>query len=237
MSMDAEPWPDPVRKATVWTACIGFGLAVAGVVVRLAGGSLSLLVELPGAIVLGSVMAVPPTLAILSTRNRPLMLLPAGVLGLAGMLGVLSIFGIPLTILGLIWLWAYVRLGVPGQYGRKFGMVAVPLLWVAALVTLFVHQDPHCEQVLADGTVQSVDPYVRGMESGWIWQLDTGSFSGGSVAEANVDSEACVSDVVTPVEMFVALAFSSLAVGYAWSLASPPAHAGSAAGVGTLPTR
>jgi hypothetical protein len=237
MSMNAEPWPDAVRKAIVWTASIGFGLAVAGFVVRLAGGSLSFLVELPGAVVLGSVMAVPPALAILSTRNRPLMLLPAGVLGLAGMLGVLSIFGIPLAILGLIWLWAYVRLGGPGQYGRKFGMVVVPLLWVAGLVTLFVHQDPRCEQVLADGTVQSVDPYVRGMESGWIWELDTSSFAGGSVAEADVQSEACVSDVVTPVEMVVALAFAGLAVGYAWSLAGPPTHAESPAGVGTSQSR
>lgn len=219
MSPTTDQWPDPVRKVTVVTAYIGFAIALAGTIVRLIGGSLSVLVELPGAIVLGVVLAVPSALALLGTRDRPLMLLPAGVLGIAGMLGVFSIFGVPLAILGLIWIWAYLRVSVGGQFARKFGMIVVPILWLGAVVTLFAHLDPRCEQTLVDGTVQAADPLVRGMETGWVWEIDTSNFSGGSTAEANVESEVCSSDVVTPIEMVVALAFSALAVGYAWSLA------------------
>jgi hypothetical protein len=198
---------------------VGYGLALAAFVFRIIGGDFTIWSELPGAIVIAAVVAVPPTLAALSMRNRPLLLLPAGVLGLAGALGLLSIFGFPLVILGLIWFWAYLKVAPRGHLLRKFGMVLVPLLWLGAFIALFVHLDPQCEQRLSDGTVQQVDPVIRGFESGWAWEVDTSTFSGGSgIVSADVEFEACSSDTVVPWEAALSMLLSTASVAVAWLL-------------------
>ena len=213
-----DQWPGTVRKAVLGAAVVGYGLALAAFLFRIIGGDFTLWSELPGAIVIAAVVAVPPTLGALSMRNRPLLLLPAAVLGLAGALGLLSVFGFPLVILGLIWFWAYLKVAPPGHFLRKVGMVLVPLLWLGAFIALFIHLDPYCEQGLSDGTVQQVDPVVRGFESGWAWEVDTSTFSGSGIVSAEVEFEACSSDIVVPWEAGVSILLSTASVGVAWLL-------------------
>ena len=213
-----DQWPGTVRKAVSGAVVVGYGLALAAFLFRIIGGDFTLWSELPGAIVIAAVVAVPPTLAALSMRNRPLLLLPAAVLGLAGALGLLSVFGFPLVILGLIWFLAYLKVAPSGHFLRKVGMVLVPLLWLGALIALFIHLDPYCEQGLSDGTVQQVDPVVRGFESGWAWEIDTSTFSGSGIVSAEVEFEACSSDIVVPWEAAVSILLSTASVGVAWLL-------------------
>lgn len=213
-----DQWPGTVRKAVLGAVVAGYGLALAAFLIPIIGGDFTIWSELPGAIVIAAVVAVPPTLAALSMRNRSLLLLPAGVLGLAGALGLLSIFGLPLVILGLIWFWAYLKVAPRDHFLRKFGMVLVPLLWLGAFVALFIHLDPQCEQRLSDGTVQQVDPVIRGFESGWAWEVDTSTFSGSGIVSADVAFEACASDTVVPWEAALSMLLSTASVAVAWLL-------------------
>ncbi len=218
-SWSQAEWPVGVRKAVTMAAVAGYGVALAGLILPIRAGEQSFRAEIPTAVLIATVIAVPPTLAALSMRGRVLMLLPAGLLGIAGLLGLLSVLGFLLIIPGLIWLWAYLKLAPSGRYPRKFAMAAVPLLWVGAVAGLFVHIDPLCEQLLADGSVVRIDPAGRGFKTGWAWDIDTSTFSGSGSGSDMVVSESCTSDIVVPWEMAASVILSATAVGVAWLLA------------------
>lgn len=202
----------------VWvTASLGFALAALLLVLRLVLGDFPLTGELPGALTLGAVAALPPTLALLGLR-RPGLLLGAGIVAVLS-LPVLSIFGLLELVLGVFWLIAYGRTVDRGSMPRALvATLAVVVLWLAAASVLFVHLDPRCAQTLADGTTRQVDGTANGFESGWVWALES---TIGSSSTVDVVEEVCSSDVVTLLEMVIALALLASAVGIGWVLSEP----------------
>lgn len=218
---DTPVWPESISKAVTVTVFVGYGLALAAFAFAVVGNELSFWrASLDGLMVL-ALFAVPSVLAMLSQPRRPLMLLPAGIMGLLGFFGMGSILGLPLVILGLIWLWAYLKMAPPDMWLRKASMVLVPLLWLGATAALWVHLDPVCEQRLRDGTVIDVDPTSRGFESGWTWEVGS-SFSGSSgPISQDVVFEACTSNSLVAWEALSAIALCGGAVLAGFNLASP----------------
>lgn len=214
-------WPVAVVRAVRFSYVVGYGLALAGLILPLAGSDLSIGKSLYTGTVVAVLLAVPSTLALLSHPGRPLMLLPAAMIGFAGLFGVLSVLGLPLIVLAAIWLWADVKLVPRGMWSRRLAMIVVPLLWLTASTALWAHIDPVCEQRLADGTMLSLDPATRSMETGWVWQMsDTSSGSGSS--SADVVLEVCDSNVVVPWEAGLSILLSGTAVLYAfWTAGNP----------------
>ncbi len=97
-----------------------------------------------GACALGAVIAAPGALALLARFDRPALLIPAGVLLMP--LGGVSIVTLPLLLPGVMLLVAYTRRR-PDPADHPPLVVAlssaiVIMLVIAALVTLFVHEDP-----------------------------------------------------------------------------------------------
>lgn len=196
------------------TIPIGYFLAAGIFAVRLIAGDFPVLYELPGAITLGAIAATPPTFAVLG-RRRPGLFLAAGLTALLS-LPVLSIFGLVMVPLGIAWFAAYAGANGRGSIIRAIvGMVAVTALWIAAAAVPFVHLDPRCVQKLDDGTVHEIE--ASGYDTGWVWDagstITASSFSSGDVVE-----EVCASDVITPLEMLVALALIAAALGVGWVL-------------------
>jgi hypothetical protein len=214
-------WPESVRKALVGSVLIGYGLALAGFVIGFSGSDLSIGKALLHGLVVLAVIAVPPTVAMLGHSARPLMLLPAGVIGLLGLFGVLSILGFPLVLLGLFWLWAYLKLGSPGSWVSKTAMILAPLLWLGASAALWIHVDPACEQRLQDGTFIEVDPATRGFESGWAWEMSSSFSSSSGPISGDVVYDVCDSNVVVLWEATSAILLCAGAVLVARWLAHP----------------
>jgi hypothetical protein len=218
-STTTSAWAQSLANAVRGTALGGLILALIGFVVALLG-DFSLLVSLPAALVLGTLMAVPPTLARLSYPNRPRLLLAAGLTGLLGLFGGLSILGLPLMVLGAIWIGAFIKLGPQVDWGRSLAMIIVPMLWMVASTAMWAHLDPICEQRLQDGTVVRVDPAARGFETGWAWEVGS-DFSGSSGGSDEVLSESCSGDMVVGWEALAAIGLSGAAVGVGVVLAGP----------------
>ncbi|HZD22938.1 MAG TPA: hypothetical protein VE569_05980, partial [Acidimicrobiia bacterium] len=132
-----------------------------------------------------------------------------------------SIIGLPLVVLGFIWLWGYLKMAPPGMWVRKTSMILVPLLWLGATALLWVHLDPACEQRLRDGTVIEVDPATRGFESGWTWEVgSTFSGSSGPISD-DVVFEACTSNTLVAWEALSAIGVCAVAVLVGFNMARP----------------
>lgn len=220
-TLDTEVWPESVSKMVSGTAWIGYGLAIAASALAVVGNELSFQRAILDGLVILALFATPPALAMLSRPRRPLMLLPAGIIGLLGLYGMGSVLGLPLVILGLVWLWAYLKVAPPDRWLRKASMILVPLLWLGATVALWVHLDPGCEQRLRDGTVVEVDPATRGFESGWAWEVGS-SFSGSSgPISQDVVYEACTSNTLVAWEALAATALCGMTLVAGYNLAKP----------------
>jgi hypothetical protein len=217
---DTPVWPVSVSNAVTAAGLVGYGLALAASVFAFVGHGLSPgRAFLDGLIVL-ALFAVPSVLAMLSRPKRPLMLLAAGMTALLGFFGMGSILGLPLFGLGLIWLWAYLKLAPANRWLAKASMTLVPLLWLGATAVLWVHLDPACEQTLRDGSVIEVDPATRGFESGWTWEVGS-SFSGHSGPTSDdVVFEACTSNTLVLWEATSALVLCWTAVLTGFKLAT-----------------
>jgi hypothetical protein len=180
-------------------------------VIAFVGNELSWRRSLLDGLVVLVLFGLPSVMAMLSRPGRPLMLLPAGIMGLLGF-ATGSILGLPLVVVGVVWLWAYLNVPHPERWTRKAPMILLPVLWLAASAMLWVHLDPACEQRLQDGTVVEVDPATRGFESGWTWEVgSTFSGSAGPIAE-DVVSEACSSNTLVAGEALTAIALCAITV-------------------------
>lgn len=218
---DTEVWPESVSKMVTGTAWIGYGLAVAASAIAIVGNELSFQRALLDGLVVLALFTVPAALAMLSQPRRPMMLLPAGITGLLGLFGMGSVLGLPLVILGLIWLWAYLKTAPPDRWLRKASMILVPLLWLGATFALWVHLDPVCEQRLSDGTVVEVDAATRGFESGWTWGVGSSfSRSSGPISQGVV-SETCTSNTLVAWEALAAIVLCGLTLLVGFNLANP----------------
>jgi hypothetical protein len=213
-------WPESVSKAVTASVVAGYGVALAGFAIVLIGNDLSLGRALLHGLVVLALLTAPPTTALLSQPTRPLMLLPAGLMGLFGISGALSILGLPLVALGLIWIWGYAKLTSPGRWVKKVAMIFLPVLWLGATTALWIHVDPVCEQRLRDGSIIQVDPFVRGFDSGWTWEVSSSSISSSTIS-GDVVSETCTSNAVVAWEGLSAIGLCAGVVVLARFL-SPP---------------
>jgi hypothetical protein len=216
----AVDWPESVSKAVTASVVAGYGVALAGFAIVLIGNDLSLGRALLHGLVVLALLTAPPTTALLSQPTRPLMLLPAGLMGLFGISGALSILGLPLVALGLIWIWGYAKLTSPGRWVKKVAMIFLPVLWLGATTALWIHVDPVCEQRLRDGSIIQVDPFVRGFDSGWTWEVSSSSISSSTIS-GDVVSETCTSNAVVAWEGLSAIGLCAGVVVLARFL-SPP---------------
>ena len=78
----AVDWPESVSKAVTGSVVAGYGVALAGFAIVVIGNDLSLGRALLHGLVVLALLTAPPTTALLSQPTRPLMLLPAGLMGL-----------------------------------------------------------------------------------------------------------------------------------------------------------
>lgn len=214
----AVDWPESVSKAVTASVVAGYGVALAGFAIVLIGNDLSLGRALLHGLVVLALLAAPPTTALLSQPTRPLMLLPAGLMGLFGIS--LSILGLPLVALGLIWIWGYAKLASPGRWVNKVAMIFFPVLWLGATTALWIHVDPVCEQRLRDGSIIQVDPTTRSFDSGWTWEVSSSSVSSSTIS-GDVVSETCTSNAVVAWEGLSAIGLCAGVVALARFL-SPP---------------
>jgi hypothetical protein len=141
-----------------------------------------------GGLALGAVVATPGVLVLLALRDRPVLLLPAAVILFP--LSFLSFAGVllPLLIPASMLVAAHARRSASHPLAAwRTGLVTmgVVALLIAAVVSLFVHQDPR--------------HYSTPIESG------------------------STSDVITPLETMVCLAFVTAAITTGW-LASGPSR-------------
>ncbi len=225
-----EPRVAPVS----WLAVgVGYALAAAVFVLRLVGSELPVTLELGGAVALAAVVAVPATLALAGLTGRPVLLLPAGLAGVTS-LPVLSVLGVPMVLLGIIWFWSYWNLRPVGSVASKaVTTLVVWLLWAASVGVLFIHLDPRCVQVFSDGTVLYVDAALGG-ETGWLWEVSSTVSGSSGILGPDVVSGACTSDIVTGWEALVSLVLAAGALTTAWLMTSADATA-TAGSQGAMP--
>ena len=225
-----EPRVAPVS----WLAVgVGYALAAAVFVLRLVGSELPVTLELGGAVALAAVVAVPATLALAGLTGRPVLLLPAGLAGVTS-LPVLSVLGVPMVLLGIIWFWSYWNLRPVGSVASKaVKTLVVWLLWAASVGVLFIHLDPRCVQVFSDGTVLYVDAALGG-ETGWLWEVSSTVSGSSGILGPDVVSGACTSDIVTGWEALVSLVLAAGAITTGWLMTSADATA-TAGSQGAMP--
>jgi hypothetical protein len=98
-----------------------------------------------GSLALGAVVAAPGVLAILAVRDRPALLLPAAIVLIPLSFLSFALVTLPLLIPAVMLLIGYGRRasGRPVAVGKTGGtLLAVFVLLTAAVVILFIHQDP-----------------------------------------------------------------------------------------------
>jgi hypothetical protein len=170
--------------------------------------------ELAGTVAFAVVLSAPALLALAGLRERPSLLVAAGVLGLV--LAFLSSF----ALVGLVFVApAVLFLVAAGQLRseevRPRGAIAAVLvpvvLGLVAFFALLVHDDPAC--------------WATDAVTGETSRLEVGvSVEGGSISVTTppgTSESGCSSDVITPVEGLVAIGIVGLMLGVGWSLARP----------------
>lgn len=98
-----------------------------------------------GSLELGAVVAAPGVLAMMAVRDRPALLLPAAIVLIPLSFLSFALVTLPLLIPAVMLLIGYRRRssGRPEALGKTGGtLLAVFVLLAAAVVILFVHQDP-----------------------------------------------------------------------------------------------
>jgi len=185
-------------------------------VLRIGASDLPISLVLPGAFAFSAAAALPPALAYMAARGRFSLYAAAGFSATLLAFG-MSVFGLVMLPLGIIWLVIYFKdrtdgfteraESVPMTLGVAFVVVSFA---IGAYFVLFLHLDPRCVSTYTNGEVQLVPLDEVELDSGWIWNVD--STSGGIVASgSNVLSTSCTSDVVTWPEAVASLTLSSLA--------------------------
>ncbi len=205
----AEPettfaWPRSVHRAWLWSVVLAYLAAGVGFLLG------------PG---LGIMLAIPATLALLAHPRRPALFLPAAVI-VIGSIFVITMFTLPLLLLGLIWFWAHHRIVGTNHAGVVGSLVAV-VLWLGAVGVTIVHLDPTCVQTIENGPTQAFDPATRGYETGWVWDVDSTVTGGGSAEPGAVVSDSCVSDTVVFWEGAAGILLAVGSVYLGWRLTPP----------------
>lgn len=201
---------------------IGVGLGYAGAVavaaLRIANTDPATVGETLGSLALGAAAATPSTLALLSLDRRPSLLPAATVAQVA--VGLLAYVLLPLWIVvGVLWHRAWrgrvVRADV--SKARAAARVGMGALVAASILVLFVHVDPVCTQTLNDGSVQSIDPATRGLQSGWTFSTGNSTVATSSLG-AEIAEERCSSNSIVVGEALASLVIiaATIELGRRW---------------------
>jgi hypothetical protein len=122
-------------------------------------------------------------------------------------------------LLALVWGWAHNRRPMRAEVSdsRWWGRAAMAFGVVLSVFVLFVHLDPYCTEMTADGTIRQVDPADRGMSSGWRFGSTTshGTDTSQSGFDGSVSSR-CMSDTIVWGEALASLLLSLIVVGAAF---------------------
>lgn len=160
---------------------------------------------------IAAIYLLPAFLALISLRGRNALLLVAAVTALVLAVFPFSLHSFFLGPVGLVYLASYPALGKEGRRScRWLGASAVcPLLAVAALSALSLHEDPACYTQHASGEV-TVDRNPGGPTSGHV-----------ILAGFDVVSRGCTSDTVVWWEAAGSLALSAAAIMAGLALVPP----------------
>jgi hypothetical protein len=199
----------PTQSLAWGAVVVGYAVATAAFMLRLGLGDLPWQLELPGALGLAAVAAVPSTLALLGLSGRRVLLLCAGAAAVTSFL-VLSVLGVLMAILGVVWIASAPPLSSGGVWRHAAITSAVWLLWVMSAAILFLHVDPRCAQTLPGGTVVTTDGRAAGFYAGWVWN-QSATTTGSSTSSQGVVAETCSSDTVTWIEAALALTLAACA--------------------------
>ena len=133
---------EPGRWA-IWSTALAGLLFSAAVFNNRLWGDLGASVELPGAVAMGFLLAVPPIIVLLSYPKRYGLLRTAGAISVVGAF-FLSLLAAPLALLGFVWFWMARKEDSEGF--RFLASVMVPLaIWLIAFLSLFLLSDnPIC---------------------------------------------------------------------------------------------
>ncbi|MEX2252144.1 MAG: hypothetical protein WD895_08755 [Acidimicrobiia bacterium] len=206
--MPDPQWPRPAR--TAWLAGVVLGYLLAAIA----------MLNPPGAPILGAIALVAPTMALLAYPHRPGLLLPAGAIAIVS-LYMMSLYGLPMVLVGLVWLWVHHQVAGSKPSGATGALVVGVVLWLAVPAVTTVHLDPTCVQTLRDGTVQAVNPATRGYPTGWVWQIDSTVATGTMTAQLDTIADSCVSNSVVGWETAAAITMAVAAVFLCWLLTKP----------------
>lgn len=207
--MDAEG-PGSVARAAVATgAAVQLGAIVVVLIMGVVGdGAVG---DRLGVVPLAAVYGLPGVLALLALRRRGPLLLAAGVASLVLAVVPFSLHSFVFGPVGLVYLVAYVRWPAPRHSGRSAAAaVAVPVLLIAAFLSLVWHEDPICYAKDASGEV-TIDRNPDDVMSG------TQTIEAGS----DIVERGCSSDTVVWWEAIMSLALSGVALGAAIHLVEP----------------
>lgn len=153
---------------------------------------------------------VPAVLAVLALRARPSLLLAAAATSVALALAGFSVHSFVFLPVAIVYVVAYSRGEQRPGRARLVPVLLCPLLGVAALAVLFLHEDPACYARQASGDV-AIDRSPG--------DVMTGSLS--IAAGSDVVERGCTSDTVVGWEAAGSVALSGLAVVTGLGLAPP----------------
>lgn len=153
---------------------------------------------------------VPAVLAVLALRARPSLLLAAAATSVALALAGFSVHSFVFLPVAIVYVVAYSRGEQRRGRTRLVPVLLCPLLGVAALAVLFLHEDPACYARQASGDV-AIDRSPG--------DVMTGSLS--IAAGSDVVERGCTSDTVVGWEAAGSVALSGLAVVTGLGLAPP----------------
>jgi hypothetical protein len=211
---------DIIKNRRLVKAGIVLGYAAAGAltIARFANTDPATLGEAFGSVALGLAMATPATLAGLSLDQRPTLLPAAAITAL--LTAVVATVLLPVALItAFIWYRAWTERPVPAVTtpARSAVRIGLGFLLLAAMLTLFVHVDPVCTQILTDGSERSVDPASRGYTTGWALGF-TEPYSSMSSISQDVGEEVCTSNTVVLGEALTSLALTALVleIGRRW---------------------
>lgn len=192
-------------RGLVWAGiAVGFAVAIVTAIVNLVSGDGTPFT----ALAFLALLAIPPTMAVISLDRRPSLLTAAAMAAVVQGFITLTSFGLIEFIPAILWAWAGQRRPRPALE-PGWATWARPLIAAASilpLVVMFMHVDPRCTTTAADGTVISTTIDEKAATG---WRLELGS-SGSSATGSDGITRSCTSDTVQGWEALVSIALSAL---------------------------
>lgn len=192
-------------RGLVWAGiAVGFALAIALAIVNLVSGEGTPFT----ALAFLAMLAIPPTMALISLDRRPSLLTAATMAAVIQGFITLTSLGLIEFLPAILWAWAGQRRPRPALEPAWATWVRplIAALSILPLVVMFIHLDPRCTTTAADGTVISTTVDEKAATG---WRLELGS-SGSSTTGSDGITQSCTSNTVQGWEALVSVAVSAM---------------------------